>query len=354
MKLVRGPKPGVGSPQGDKQSPKPEVRGPRSETSNPGLGPGGANFGVRATQPEAGASGSGPRRSDLGHRALLFLLMVAALLGLYAIQRRIDRQFGSAEGGREELLYLPTESRFARSSGGYSSLLGALYWIRTVQYYGRRRLAHAQEFPLLGPLLDFTTNLDPHLLIAYRFGSLFLAGKPPEGEGDPQRAIHLLQRGIVANPDYWRLWEDLGFIYYWDLKDYAHAARSFRTGSERPGALPWMRTLAASVAARGGEYQTSRILWTEIARTAENDSIRRSAEMHLAALDTQVALTELDGVLATYQQKQGNPARSWQDLVAAGFLRGIPHDLSGKAFVLGPDGHAQLGPKTGIHLSLVQ
>jgi len=150
------------------------------------------------------------------------------------------------------------------------------------------------------------------------------------------------------------LWEDLGFIYYWDMKDYAHAARAFRTGSEQPGALPWMRALAASVAAKGGEFQTSRLLWTEIARTAGNDSIRRSAEMHLAALDTQEALQELDALLAAFLEKQGHPARSWQDLVATGYLRGIPHDLSGEPFVLGPDGHAALGSKSGINLSLVQ
>jgi tetratricopeptide (TPR) repeat protein len=223
-----------------------------------------------------------------------------------------------------------------------------------VQYYGRHRLAHAKEFALLGTLLDITTNLDPHLVIVYRFGSLFLAGKPPEGAGDPKRAIHLLQRGIVNNPEYWRLWEDLGFIYYWDMKDYAHAARAFQTGSEQPGALPWMRVLAASVAAAGGEFQTSRILWTEIARTAENDSMRRSAQIHLAALNTQEALRQLDALLASYRQKEGHAAHSFQDLVAAGYLRGIPNDLSGEPFVIGPDGLAALGPKTRIDMSLGQ
>ena len=287
-------------------------------------------------------------------RPLCLLMVAGGLLSLYPLQQSIDQQLGSAQGQREELIFLPSEARFSRLSGGYSGLLAAIYWTRAVQYYGRHRLAHAQEFALLGTLLDITTNLDPHLLIAYRFGSLFLAGKPPEGAGDPQRAIYLLERGIVANPEYWRLWEDLGFIYYWDMKDYAHAARAFQTGSERPGALPWMRVLAASVAAQGGEIQTSRILWMEIARTAGNDSIRHSAEIHLAALDTQEALRELDGLLAAYQQKEGHEAHSLQDLVAAGYLRGIPHDLSGEPFVVGPDGHAALGPKTRIDLSLVQ
>ncbi|MGA2982389.1 MAG: hypothetical protein ABSG32_01170 [Terriglobia bacterium] len=293
-------------------------------------------------------------RRRRGTLPLCLLIVAGGLLSLYPLQRSIDKQLGSTHGPREELIFLPSEARLSRLGGGYSGLLAAIYWTRAVQYYGRHRLAHAKEFALLGPLLDVTTSLDPHLLVAYRFGSLFLAGKPPEGAGDPQGAIYLLERGIVANPDYWRLWEDLGFIYYWDMKDYAHAARAFQTGSERPGALQWMRVLAASVAAQGGEIQSSRILWIEIARTAENDSIRHSAEIHLAALDALEALRSLDGLLALYKQRVGHDAGSLQDLVAAGYLRGIPLDPSGEAFIVGPAGRAALGAKSGIDLGLVQ
>jgi tetratricopeptide (TPR) repeat protein len=276
------------------------------------------------------------------------------MMSLYPLQQSIDRELKATQSQREELIFLPSETMLSRLGGGYSGLLADIYWTRAVQYYGLHRLAHAKEFMLLGTLLDITTGLDPHLLIAYRFGSLFLAGKPPEGAGDPKRAIHLLERGIVANPDYWRLWEDLGFIYYWDLKDYAHAARAFQTGSKQPGAYAWMRTLAASVAAQGGEIQTSRVLWMEIARSAGNDSIRRSAETHMAALNAQEALGKLDDLLTLYQNKEGHGARSMQDLVVAGYLRGIPLDPSGQPFVVGPAGRATLGPKTRIDLSLVQ
>jgi tetratricopeptide (TPR) repeat protein len=265
----------------------------------------------------------------------------------------MDNWKSSAQGQGEELIFLPSEARLAHLSGGYAGLLADIYWTRVVQYYGRHRLAHAGKFPLLGTLLDITTALDPHLLVAYRFGSVFLAGKPPEGAGDPQRAIYLLERGITNNPDYWRMWEDLGFIYYWDMKDYEHAARAFQTGSERPGALPWMRVLAASVAAKGGEIQTSRILWTELARSSGTDSIRHSAEIHLAALDALEALRNLDALLALYRQKQGHEAHSMQDLVASGTLRGIPLDPSGEPYVVAPSGRAALGPKSRIDLSLV-
>lgn len=300
------------------------------------------------------ASGEGFRKSRLAFRGVLTLIMAGGLLGTYLVQRNIDTGNGLPQSQREELLFLPSESLLSRLAGGYSGLLADIYWTRAVQYYGRHRLARAKSFPLLGPLLDITTDLDPHLLIAYRFGSLFLAGKPPEGAGDPQHAIDLLKRGIVANPDYWRLWEDLGFIYYWDMKDYAQAARTFRTGSERPGAMPWMRALAASVAAQGGEVQTSRILWAEIARSAGNEPMRHSAAMHLAALDALEALRKLDGLLDLYKQKQGHAAGSFQDLVEAGFLRGIPLDPSGEPFVIQPDGHAGLSPESTIDLALAQ
>jgi hypothetical protein len=286
-------------------------------------------------------------------RLVCVCMVVGGLCALYPLQQSIDQERGGAEGRREEILFLPSGVMLRRASGGYAGLLAAIYWTRAVQYYGRRRLAHAQDFPLLGTLLSLTTDLDPHLLIAYRFGSLFLAERPPEGAGRPDQAIYLLQRGIVANPDYWRLWQDLGFIYYWDLKNYPRAAEAFRLGSEQPGALPWMRALAASVAAQGGEIQTSRFLWSEIARTAGNESIRRSAEIHLAALDAEEALNKLDGLLSAYRQKEGREARSMQDLVAGGYLRGIPLDPSGEPFIIGADGRASLGPKSKVDLRLL-
>jgi hypothetical protein len=115
-----------------------------------------------------------------------------------------------------------------------------------------------------------------------------------------------------------------------------------------------MRVLAASVAAQGGEVQTSRILWAEIARSAENEAIRRTAQLHLAVLDTQEALKNLDSLIARYQNNERRAPRSFQDLVAAGYLRQVPLDPSGERFVIGPEGRAELGPKTRIDLRLGQ
>jgi hypothetical protein len=223
-----------------------------------------------------------------------------------------------------------------------------------VQYFGRKRLAHSTEFKLLGPLLRITTDLDPHLLVAYRFGSIFLAEKQPRGAGKPLEALALLRRGIVANPDYWRLWEDLGFVYYWDLKDYAAAARAFEAGSERPGAMPWMRALAARVAAQGGQLATSRFLWSEIARQPGTQQMRKNAEEHLMALQAEEEISKLGELVALYNSRQERPVRSFQALLVAGYLRALPRDPSGAPYILDPSGCVRLSPRSSVELSLLQ
>ncbi len=286
-------------------------------------------------------------------RPLCGILIVAGFLALWPLQRSIDQVQGT-EGQLGATLYLSSGTTLRRFCLGYEGLLADIYWTRVVQYFGRERLAHSTRFELLGPLLRVTTELDPQLLVAYRFGSIFLAEKPPRGAGRPQEALELLRRGIVANPDYWRLWQDLGFIYYWDLKDYGNASRMFLIGSERPGALPWMRAMAATVAAQGGEIRTSRILWTEIARQVDNEAIRQSAEAHLLALDAQEQINALNVLLDHYRERQGHPAHSFQELVAAGYLRGLPVDPTGFPYVINAQGRTTLSPRGNVDLTLLQ
>ncbi len=286
-------------------------------------------------------------------RPLCGTLIVAGFLALWPLQRGIE-QFRGAENPFAEVLYFSSGKALRRNCLGYEGLLADIYWTRVVQYFGRQRLAHSTRFDLLGPLLRMTTELDPQLLVAYRFGSIFLAEKPPGGAGKPQEALQLLRQGIVANPDYWRLWQDLGFVYYWDLKDYRNASRIFLIGSERSGALPWMRAMAASVAAQGGEIRTSRLLWAEIARQVDNEAIRQSAQAHLLALDAEEQIIALNALLDRFRNQQGRAATSFDELRAPGYLPGLPADPTGVPYVIGPEGRTTLGAHSKVDLTLVQ
>ena len=113
----------------------------------------------------------------------------------------------------------------------------------------------------LGPLLEITTALDPHLITAYQFGATFLAPAPPNGAGEPERAIKLMNFGIEHNPSDWHFYQNLGFVYYTELHDYAKAADAFARGASLPDAHPSMRILAASArsTARTGRRDRTRV-----------------------------------------------------------------------------------------------
>ena len=81
------------------------------------------------------------------------------------------------------------------------------------------------------------TTLDPNLIPAYRFGATFLAEPEPRGAGRADLAVKLLDRGIEANPD-WRLNQDLGNVYYLELKAIQKAGQAYLDGSSKPGAAP--------------------------------------------------------------------------------------------------------------------
>lgn len=307
-----------------------------------------------ALNPPAGTPPVSARRSARDWKIALGVFLAAALALQAALRVRMNRTQTAldAAGKPSASLAITSGPWLRRLSLGYDGLLAEIYWTRTIQYFGRQRLARNSTFPLLGPLLRATTELDPHLLAAYRFGAIFLAEKPPMGAGRPQEAMQLLRRGIVANPEYWRLWEDLGFVQYWDLHNYAAAARTFKTGSERPDALIWMKTLAATVAAKGGEVRTSQALWSEVYHTAENALVRKSALAHLAALKAAGDLKTLDRSLAEYQKRAGHPAQSFSNLVRSGLLPGVPIDPSGTPYVVNRRGAAALGPGSTIDLRL--
>ncbi len=195
---------------------------------------------------------------------------------------------------------------------------------------------------MLWPLLDITTTLDPNLLVSYRFGAMFLSQKAPTGAGRPDLAVQLIQRGIQANPEYWRLYEDLGFVYYFDLKDYQKASEAFLEGSRRPDAQIWMKVMAARIAAEGESFATSAFLWQDIYDSTADPTIKKNAKLHLQLLKVREDCKQLDALADEYAKRYGKHPTRMSELVWAGLLRGIPGDPLGFAYIFSEEGKAEL------------
>src|SRR5580700_883704 len=288
-------------------------------------------------------------------RSLRFALVAIPLmfLAIVLLQTRIDAATRTIAQEKEELL-LRSGPLLKKLSLGYDSLLADIYWTRVVQYYGVRAHKPGATYEQLWPLLDITTTLDPNLMIAYRFGAVFLSEQPPGGPGRADLAVQLVKRGIAENPDEWRLYEDLGFLYSIHLKDYKKAAEAYLEGSKNPHAQIWMKVMAARVAETGNDLETSRLIWTGVYSSTNDEQVRRTALQHIHSLDAMLGLKRLNESSEDYWRKFGRFPTAMQELRDAGLVGGTLQDPAGYPYVMGPSGVPQLDPKSPIQLESEQ
>lgn len=276
--------------------------------------------------------------SRTGVTVAFSLLLVACIAGQAVTVRKLDALRPQAT--LEEFLYIPDATVLRRMSLGYSGLLADIYWTRAVQYFGKR-LTHqvkSNRYDLLYPLLDITTSLDPYMIPAYRFGGTFLAQARPSGAGQPDKAIEILQKGIARNPKDWRLYYDLGFVYYMEQKDYKAASHIFQQAAEQPGA-PELRSLAAMMATRGGDLQLAEKLWEITYSSTDDKHVKENARKHMLAVQTDIVIGLLQQRIELYRQRTGRLPDTWRDLIEARLLPNVPLDPTGKPFLLNWDGH---------------
>ncbi|HVG20566.1 MAG TPA: hypothetical protein VNI02_16070 [Blastocatellia bacterium] len=242
-------------------------------------------------------------------------VIIVGLILLYPLQRWIDRTTPREVVG-DETLYL-SGAAVKKMSLGLESLAADIYWIRTVQYFGRKLLDKNRpvsssassdiRMDLLAPLLDIIVTLDPHYLSAYRFGAIFLP------ERDLPAAIALLEKGIRENPDRWRLYQDLAYIY-WQAGNgaagdervdyYAKAAQWYEKGSKVPGAMWWMRDLAGYMKLEAGSRDAARAIYSSYL-TSDDENVRAQAVLRLEQLRSLDERDLIDAALARHRKETG-------------------------------------------------
>ena len=267
---------------------------------------------------------------------ILAFVAAVCLTGAVALHVTEDRVAPGPAVDRPDFLLVRSPAVMKRLSLGNQALAADVYWIRALQHFGSERLSppsHTRSYALLYPLLDLTTTLDPYFSIAYRFGAIFLGEPYPGGPGRPDLAIALLKKGLTFQPDKWQYMQDVGFVYYWHLQDYKTAASWFSRAADVPGAPTWMRPLAATTLAEGGQRSAARALWQEIAKSDE-PWLRNSAQLRLTQLD---AMDQIDAIAVrvdAFRRQHPGAAITWLALQSAGLLPGTPLDPSGTPYAI--------------------
>jgi hypothetical protein len=298
-------------------------------------------------------------------------IVVVLLVTVVQLQAVRESRYAPA-ADEPTALYLRSGTTIRRVAGAYAALAADLYWIRAIQYYGgiKHRLNPASrrgeaapvaqppragdDYSLLYPLLDITTTLDPRFNIAYRFGAIFLAEVYPSGPGRPDLAVALLQKGLRERPDKWEYMGDIAFVHYWYEHDYIAASEWFQKAADIPGAPWWLRSMAATTRARGGDRASSRLMWETIRQTTEIDFLRQDAEQKLAQLHALDDIDALQRIVDAVKARTGHAPADWAEVVRARALRGVPADPAGVPYELTPEGRVAVSSSSPLQPLLVE
>jgi len=279
-------------------------------------------------------------------KAIPIVILLTGLGLLYPMQRHIDDTLPQ-EVISDETLYLSGDT-VKRMSLGMEGLAADIYWIRTVQYFGGKMIdsglplsATARvRMDLLAPLLNIVVTLDPHHIPAYRFGAIFLP------ERDLRAASALLERGIEANPNEWRLYQDIGYIN-WQAGNsasgteraafYAKAAEWYEKGGQVPGAMWWMRELAGYMKIAGGSRAAAYAIYSTYLNS-EDENIRKQAALRLKQLRALGEMDAINELLAHYKAQSGQCPTDLRQLAPQ--LRALQLTLNAEQLPVDPDGIA--------------
>ena len=277
---------------------------------------------------------------------LAIALLLPAVVGLQVWRDRLTPPATEAV----PMLWVQSPELARRMTLSFDDIAADVYWMRAVVHYGgeRRSSQASHRYALLYPLLDMTTTLDPSFDVAARLGAIFLSEGYPGGPGRTDQALALLEKGQRHAPDRWQYAHDIGFVYYWWVKDYATAAKHFQHASELPGAPNWLKTLAGTTLIQSGDREAARAMWTELGASADVDWLRRTAEFRLGQLR---ALDDIDALTARVEQTRqrlGRLPQSWADVIAARVLPAVPTDPTGVPYQLDGTGTVTLGSGSGL------
>jgi len=279
--------------------------------------------------------------------AWVLLLLPVGFAGVWRLQRKINVGRAAMHQEQDEVL-VRSPKLMKLMTGEYATFVADIYWTRAVQYYGGKRLAQDPNLESLWPLLDLATTLDPHLIPVYRFGATFLSEPEPRGAGRADLAVKLLERGINANPEAWRLNQDLGNVYYLELKDYQKAGQAYLDGSKKPGAAVWMKVMAARFLEKGGSRETSVMLWSEVYESTRDEALKENARINLQLLQADEDIEHINEIAEHFGERFGRPPHNVREMVANGMIGGEPLDPVTYPYVIGIDGKAHISEQSPL------
>lgn len=240
----------------------------------------------------------------------------------------------------EELLYLPNEKLLNHFTGGMSSVVADLLWLRTIQYTVMEFHNVDRKFTWLEQMCTTVTKLDPNFEGAYVHGGMLLAAI-----GADDKAMTLLKTGMANNPDSWEIPFEIAKIYLLNRRE----------NPESPAMLAHYLSIVAQRSEDGSFYydwienlqdlhdldEHAMVIWRDVRDRAKDDLTREIAETNILDLSLRMNVRTLQEMVDAYREQTGKPPEKLDDAVDPGLLATLHVNVKAGRFFLDAEGKAQ-------------
>ncbi|HET9870686.1 MAG TPA: hypothetical protein VFR02_09355 [bacterium] len=174
---------------------------------------------------------------------------------------------------------VPSALRAVGYLTGFKLLVGHLFWIRVIQYYGDSDNASTRYEKLYG-YCSLATDLNPNFIPIYTFGAAALSFHLKR----PLEAARLLQKGIEANPHEDRLKMLYAAIAYQNAGDYEKVLPFLEAQVARGDAPEMLVNILANTYEEAGHLDQAIRLWKHILLNTDDQATRIEAAQRLQKL----------------------------------------------------------------------
>jgi hypothetical protein len=266
-------------------------------------------------------------------QGLIAPLAAVLLLGLcVGLNVLLTQRMGTTVMVREELRQLPRGEVLKRMVLGYDQLAADILWLNIVQVLGEPE-ARASDYEWLSHALDVVTTLNPHYVYAYDVGGVVLA----ELAGRVDWSNALLEKGLAANPEAWRLPFQLGFNAFFHQQDYVCAADYMALAARLPGRPAYVPELASRLYVEGRQPALALRFLDAMAAQTQDVSVLAVLERRKAEVLIERDLEGLDQAVQRFVQREGHLPSSLEELVRIGLLATIPAEPFGGTYDINPE-----------------
>jgi hypothetical protein len=268
--------------------------------------------------------------SRMSWRAVVLVLAAALLLlATMGLRWEFTQRHDAMTDVRTQLRLLPNGTLVKPMVLGYHHVAADLLWLNIVQVLGEREVRQA-DYKWLFHALDVATTLDPHYVYAYDVGGVVLA----ELAGRVDWSNALLDKGLAANPEAWRLPFQLGFNSFFHQQNYIRAADYMAIAARLPGRPAYVPELAARLYVEGKQPSLALDFLDVMEWQTDDAQVLAVLERRKSEVILECDLTMLEEAVQRYRARTGRGPESFDELIHAGDLAALPVEPFGGAYRL--------------------